>query len=180
MATRKTTGRVTAPKDQQPQSQPTSASAWKKGKTEGLLVRVPSGNTALIRTPGMDVFLQNGTIPNSLVPIVQASLATGKGPKDEDLVALMEDQETLNKIITLANDVLVQCCIDPVVEPAPTNEAGEVLPFNSPERDPEVLYADEVDFTDKMFIFGVATGGTQNVERFREQSGLDVGVVSTK
>jgi hypothetical protein len=175
------TGRVTAPKPvEEPLGDPTSAAAWKKGKAEGLLVRVPSGNTARIRTPGMDVFLHNGTIPNALIPLVQKSIRTGKEPTEKELEAILGDDAGLDKIIDLAENVLVEVCIDPVVAPTPYDDEGNRLKFDDSRRDENLLYADEVDFADKMFIFSVATGGTQNLERFREQSGLNVGVISER
>jgi len=176
-------GRVTPGQtDSEPLGEPTSAAAWKKGKVEGLLVRVPSGNTAKIRTPGMEVFLQNGVIPNALIPIVQKAMKSGKEPTDEELAEMLnaDDGKGLDNIIDLAESVLVNCCIDPVVEIPPVDDAGERIPIGDPRRDENVLYADEVDFADKMFIFSVATGGTSNLERFREQSGLDVAMVSER
>jgi hypothetical protein len=171
------TGRTTPKKDSESLGEPTSAAAWKKGKTEGLLVRVPSGNTALIRTPGMEVFIRKGTIPNALIPLIQKSLKTGKEPSEEELADVLGDEEGLDKIIDLAENVLVDVCIDPKVYPAPTDENGDRLPDDHPDRDPNVLYADDVDFVDKMYIFSVATGGPSQMEAFRQQSGLNVGVV---
>lgn len=148
---------------------PTSAKAWKKAATEGILIRVPSGNTCRMKTPGMEVFIKEGIIPNALLPVVQSMMAKGGEATDEEVSELMGDPEVLNKIFQLADAVTVYCCLDPEVHEVPADPA---------ERDDDLLYVDEVDFTDKMFIFSVATGGTQNLERFREQSGLDVGIVS--
>lgn len=172
-------GRTTPKKDTESLGEPTSAAAWKKGKTEGLLVRVPSGNTALIRTPGLEVFVRKGTIPNALIPLIQKSLKTGKEPTEDELAEVLGDDEGLDKIIDLAENVLVEVCIDPKVLPAPVDEEGNRLPDDHPDRDPDVLYADDVDFLDKMYIFSVATGGPSQMEAFRKQSGLDVGPVQS-
>jgi hypothetical protein len=155
----------------------TPAKEWKKRTKEGLYVRVPSGNTAYIRTPGMEVFLERGLIPNALLPLITDSLNRGGPPKDEDLAGLLKDQEKLQEIIDLANGITVYCCIDPVVEPIPLYDDGSIIPIGSSDRDEDLLYVDEVDFNDKMFILGVATGGIEALERFREEQGLDVGVV---
>lgn len=158
-------------------SGPTSASQWKKKTTEGLLVRVPSGNTALIRTPGMSVFLEAGVIPNALLPLIQDSMTRGAAPKDEDLVDLLKDKQKIQDIVDLASAVTVYCCIDPVVAEKPLDDDGNLIPIGDKRRDPDTLYVDEVDFNDKMFIFATATGGTEGLERFRQEQGLDVGVV---
>lgn len=160
----------------------TSAKSWKKRTKEGLLVRVPSGNTAFIRTPGMEVFLEQGLIPNALLPLITESFQRGGPPKDEDLVGMLKDKEKLQEIIDMANAVTVYCCIDPVVEPIPVygpehEKAGKVIPVGSKDRNEDLLYVDEVDFNDKMFILGTATGGVEALERFREEQNLDVGTV---
>jgi len=161
---------------------PTPAKQWKKKTSEGLYVRVPSGNTAYIRTPGMNVFLEQGLIPNALLPLITESLNRGGPPKDEDLASLLKDKKKLQVIIDLANGVTVYCCVDPEVHEVPYydddhEKAGQVIPIGSKDRDEDLLYVDEVDFNDKMYIFGVATGGVEALERFREEQGLDVGVV---
>ena len=58
--------------------------------------------------------------------------------------------------------------VEPPVSPIPPEvEVNGVL---SPGlRDPDVLYVDEVDIEDRMFILNFALGGTRNLERFREE-----------
>lgn len=147
----------------------TPASAWKKQTVEGTLLTVPSGNTALVRSPGMQVFLQEGVIPNGLMGLVQEAMVTG-GTAQINEKEILADPQKLQQIIDLADAVTVYCCIDPKVVAAPAN-----IPFGDPGRDPDVLYVDEVDFMDKMFIFNFAVGGgTADVEKFRTQSFTDV------
>lgn len=153
-------------------STPTSAAAWKKKTGDGLLLRVPSGNIIKIRTPGMDAFLTEGVIPNGLIPLImdmmkQAKAGVDETPEDE-LIAMLEDRAKIEQIVTLANAVSIYCAVEPAIHPLP--EDGE-------ERDEELLYVDDVDFNDKMYIFAVATGGIEGLERFRAESGLDVGPV---
>lgn len=156
------TKRTTAkkPREEDVLEPPTPASSWKKKGSEGILIRVPSGNVARIRTPGIEVFVTQGTIPNGLMPMITASMKRGGPPKDDDLAKMLEDKEMLQQIIDLSSAVTVHCCLDPVVLPVP--EEGV-------ERDPDALYVDEVDFNDRMYIFGVAVGGTSNLEQFHRQ-----------
>jgi len=166
------TKRTTAKKKPPPEDvleAPTPAQAWKKKSSEGILVRVPSGNIAKIRTPGIEVFVTQGVIPNGLMPIIMGAMKRGGPPKDDDLVSMLENKETLQQIIDLSSAVTVYCCIDPVVLPVPMMMVdGKQVP-DPDGRDPDALYVDDVDFDDRMYIFGVAVGGTSNLERFREQ-----------
>jgi hypothetical protein len=167
-------GRVTPSKRAQgAPSSPTQASSWKKGTVGGTLVVVPSGNTALIRTPGMQAFLTEGVIPNGLMPIIQEAMLSGAAPSEDSLAPMMNDPEKIKQIMELADAITVSCCMDPKVTPAPTMkiDGKDVpLPFDHPDRDENTLYVDEVDFNDKMFIFNVAVGGTADLEKFRTQS----------
>jgi len=157
---------------------PTAASTWKKKTVGGTLLSVPSGNTALVRAPGMQVFLQQGVIPNGLMSIVKESMDKGKAPVEKTLSSMMDDPEKLQEIVQLADAVVVYCCIDPAVYAPPKDEEGTPVPFTDPRREGDKLYVDEVDFNDKMFIFNFAVGGSSNLEKFREELELDVPDVS--
>ena len=189
MATkRNSSGRVTAKKTQTqtegPADKPTSASQWKAQVAGGTLVRVPSGNTASIRTPGMSVFLEAGVIPNSLLPLIQELMQSPKKGKqqkaelsDEDVAELMDDPQKIQDIISLAKAVTVYCCIDPQVSAVPKTLEGEVIPIGDSRRDPNTLYVDEVEFNDRMYIFAAATGGVAGFEKFREEQAAAMGAV---
>lgn len=148
----------------------TSANAWKKQVTGGTLLTVPSGNTALVRAPGMQAFLKEGVIPNSLMSIVQESMTAGTAPSEAAQQSMVDDPQKLQDLMKLVDAVTVSCCLDPKVLPAPLDTEGNALPFDHEDRDENVLYADEVDFNDKMFIFQFAVGGTADLEKFRSQS----------
>lgn len=111
----------------------TSASSWKKQSVEGTLITVPSGNTALVRAPGMQVFLTEGVIPNGLMSLVQEAMVSGQAPKGLDESEFLKDPAKLQQIIDLADAVTVYCCIDPKVQPAPRDEGGNVLPVRGRE-----------------------------------------------
>ena len=153
----------------------TSASTWKRQTVEGTLLTVPSGAVALVRAPGMQVFLKEGVIPNALMPIVQEAMVRGTAPSDEDMGSLVDDPKKIQEIMNLADSVTIFCCIDPKVHPIPVGEVivagiptAQVIPFGDPKRDPDILYVDEIDFNDKMFIFNFAVGGgTADFAKFR-------------
>lgn len=146
---------------------PTPASTWKKKTVGGTLISVPSGNTALVRAPGMQVFLEQGVIPNALMPIIKEAMQKGAAPNESDMGDMIADPDKLRDLVELANAVTVFCCIDPKVSHPPTDEAGVVIPMGDPRRDEETLYIDEVDFNDKMYIFNFAVGGPADLDKFR-------------
>lgn len=179
MATTDKPNRNTRPRprsvDKGTSDSPTSASSWKKKTVGGTLFTVPSGNTALIRTPGMQAFIKQGIIPNALMPFIQEAMKKGEKPSDVDVSQLLDDPTRLNQIMDLADAVTVNCCIDPKVEAIPLDEDENQIPIGDSRRDDDTLYVDEVDFEDKMYIFNLAVGGTSDLEKFREgpQSSVD-------
>jgi hypothetical protein len=158
----------------------TSASAWRAQTLGGTPLRVPSGNVCLIKeSSGLHVFVQNGSIPNALMPLIDEAMKKGKPPESADL-SLEKNPDLLNDIVTLCDTVTLSLVLKPVVKPIPylVNSEGRVA--RDPEGKPIVLpssqretgdfiYVDEVDFEDKMFIFNYAVGGTTDLERFRQE-----------
>lgn len=174
---------------------PTPASQW-KGKNERRPhpLTVPSGNTCLVRRVGMEAFLQGGVIPNGLMDIVVDAMdrAKARGAKRSSTPAvtkseerkLMEeiqkDPQKVEQMFDLVDIVTCQVVVEPKVVPAKWSQAdvaaglceaedlGKVIPFS--QRDDDLLYVDEVDQADKMFIFNYVVGGSADVERFRAES----------
>jgi hypothetical protein len=148
----------------------TTARGWKRSSdvaTRNVPLEVPSGNTCLVRPVGMQAFIAEGLIPNSLMGIVTTALEAGeKGETvDEDAVVeqfiedIKADPDRVMDMIRMADACTVYCVIEPKVMPSPKG---------AEERDPDVLYVDEVDLDDKMFIMNFAVGGTRDLEPFRE------------
>jgi hypothetical protein len=156
----------------------TSVSQWKqKSPLKPIPLELPSGNTCLVRPVGMDAFLKQGLIPNSLLGIVSKALAAGEAGKAGDLdmgefmSEALQDPEKLRSIFDVADAATVYCVLEPRVEPIPEEDpAGGVA-----VRDPEKLYVDEIDLDDKLFIFNFAVGGTRDLEAFRQATTSGVG-----
>jgi len=164
----------------------TSAKQWKKNVVKGLrALELPSGNTAKVKAPGMQAFLAQGFIPNSLMSMVIASLDqnSGKTPKktpaqlakERDVEAekfmkeVAADPTKIAELMTAMDKVWLECVVEP-----------ETLPATDEVRDDEHLYVDEVDFDDKMFVFQFAVGGTRDIEQFRKGVTKRVGAVQNK
>ena len=159
---------------------PTSASNWKKKAAVGTLVVVPSGNEVRVRTPGMQAFLSNGIIPNGLMPMIQDAMKMGEAPSEDDAQKLMDDPDKINEILQLSDAVALFCFIEPALSPIPLEPEPDAegnylpIPLGDARRDEDVLYVDEVDLNDKLFIFQFAVGGTAKLEQFRQEQGSDV------
>lgn len=151
----------------------TPVSEWKSAKTKGHALKVPSGNVALVRNPGMQAFLRAGLIPNSLMPLVTEALERGKPPSPDVLGERLKNLEVIDDMMQAIDSVTIFCVIEPKVTAVPTEltVGGDQIsiPIGDPRRNEDLLYVDEVDEEDKMFIFNWAVGGTRDLERFRQE-----------
>lgn len=144
-----------------------SASDFKK-KRGGGLFELPSGLYMKLRNPGgMAVLLKEGMIPNSLLAVANKSLEGKRsGPEDFKAEDGKLNLEMVNDMMQLMDHIIVVCAVEPRVYPAPGVED---------ERSDDLLYADEIEDEDKMFVFQWLTGGTADLESFRQRysSNLD-------
>lgn len=125
-------------------------------------LELPSGAVIQAKNSGsMSVFMKAGVIPNSLMAIVQESMASGQQP---DMSSVLKDGnldlDMVRDMLDVINTVTVECWVMPPVLPIPENEQ---------DRDPELLYVDEVLDDDKVFVFQWVTGGTRDLEQFRQE-----------
>jgi len=134
----------------------------------GGTIELPSGFVVKVRNPGgLRVFMESGTIPNSLMSIVQESLDKGKKLTEQDLMNDGElDPQMIKDMMELNDQVAMKVLVEPKVHPIPEKEE---------DRNEDLLYVDELPEEDKLFLFQWVTGGTRNLERFRNehQAGVD-------
>lgn len=153
--TRKAAG---VPSDRQA---PTPVSGWKKA---GEMLTLPSGNTIQLKNPGIMGLAKNGVVPNGLMATIMMSIQTGQEPTAEKL---MENVDVADMFAMMSNAIILMA-VDPEVYPTPSE--GE-------ERDPALLYIDDISEEDQMFIWQWATGGTADVEQFRRESASSMGAL---
>lgn len=142
-------------------------SAFKK-KREGRLLQLPSGLVVRAMRVDLQTFIARGSVPNPLMTVVQEALAKGDKANIPEMVGLEDgsvDLEMVNEMMEIVDSVLVETVLAPKVHP---------LPAEGEEPNDELLYVNDVDPEDKMFIFQWAVGGTDDVERFREEAGADL------
>ena len=129
---------------------PTPGATWRKPREVGETVRLPSGNIATLRPVALDQLMLSGKIPDLLTPIAAKSLWT-----ETDTGMIADQVETAKGFAELVNLIVPAAVIEPriVAEPA---------------ADDEITLAD-IEFSDKIAIFQLATGGATVLKSFREQ-----------
>lgn len=165
----------------------TKARDWKKSSaTLEQDLELPSGNIALVRRVTPEAFLASGTIPDPLTNIIRESIHDKKGLPPSKIEEIATDPALIGSALQMMDSVLCFCVREPSVQMPPKcrvcgfyyTEGNEVHTnkqkddyhdYQEDMRDPEILYADDVDLEDKFFIFQFAVGGTRDLERFRTQ-----------
>lgn len=149
-----------------PANQPTSVAQWKKNALPPL-VTLPSGNAMRVKKMGLQALMRTGKMPNSLMSYAEKAVKKGKKEEvtDADMMEILQDKKKLEEIAKFMDEVVILCAAEPEVHP---------IPEEGVERNDEILYVDEIDEEDKNFIFQVVTGGTTDVENFREEHSRNV------
>lgn len=161
---------------------------WKRSST-AVEVPLPSGKVCLANRIGMKSFLEQGTIPDYLTPIVNRIIREKRYLPPEEEKALANDPTAALKTAEMLDRALVLTVVEPKVHMPPgcaVPGCGKYLNFNdedvhnrkgdkfdhdfvSGEKDDNLLYADEVDLEDKLFLFNWSVGGGTDLNTFRQQ-----------
>jgi hypothetical protein len=151
----------------------TSASQWKKNAgAKPVDIELPSGNVAKVKQIPMPTLLADGLFPDSLAGFVREAINKDEAPADVKATAdkqiseLTKNPQDLADVFALFDKILVLAVVEPAVLPVPEDDN---------DREDELLYADEVDMEDKMFIFNFCVGGSKDLDRFRAESAAAMG-----
>jgi len=167
----------------------TPAKEWKSKEEKGERFTVPSGNTCLLREEALMAFMRSGAIPNVLMPIVQAAINSEDPAKEiEDL---SKQPEFIPGLLEMIDNLVVQVVLQPKVIRPPVcivcegNKIVDGLACKQcegtgewPERDPEKLYVDEVDFEDRVAISDHVLEKANLMSTFRGKQERNVVAVS--
>lgn len=134
---------------------PTPGAAWRKPREVGETVRLPSGNVATLRPVALDQLMLSGKIPDLLTPIAAKSLWT-----ETDTGAIADQVETAKGFAELVNLIVPLAMLAPRVVAEPAGD-DEIAP-------------DDIEFSDKIAIFQLATGGATVLANFRKGQETDV------
>lgn len=162
-------------------------------KRLGGVMELPSGLVVKAKNPGgMRAFLNSGMIPNSLMAIIQKGLDKGSGKNiaGEIVKDGQIDPQMVTDMMTMMDNIAVKVIVEPVIHPTLTENDRLVWNDNHPDdvkdtveqlRSDDKLYADELPDDDKMFLFQWVSGGTKDLETFRQQhaAGVDALPAST-
>lgn len=154
-------------------------------------MELPSGFVVKVRNPGgLRAFVGNGTIPNSLMLIIQKGIKKGSAAGLED--EIMPDGKLDTKMMAEMNDLMDTIAMNTIVDPkiAPKLTQVDLDRYNELNgttftdiediRSDEVLYIDELPEDDKAFIFQWIQGGTRDLEEFRRKLEQNLAVVAKK
>lgn len=166
-APRMATPKKAVPRKTATAAKPTSVAEWKKSASD--TIELPSGKFMRIRKIGMQALVAAGVIPNSLMSIMQSALDKGKGVEDKVMANMAQNPDSLIDMVMMMNRITCMIAYEPQVHMPPKNEA---------DRDEELLYADEVDEVDKSFLFQLVSGGTSDLETFRQEHAASMDAVS--
>lgn len=144
-----------------------SAGAFKQ-RRGGEDLQLPSELWIKAKRVELQTMVLQGAVPNALMEVVSAALEKGQKSDIPKMMGVEEgkiDLDMVNDMYEMVNAVVVQVFVEPKCYPVPEAED---------DRDDDLLYVDEVDDTDKMFLFQWASGGTSDLERFREEADADM------
>lgn len=139
-----------------------------KKRKEGSLVTLPSGLTILGRRVELRSFLEQGDVPNPLIAVVEEALNKGSEADIDQITGFGTkgvDMDMVRDMYQMVDNVVVSVMVEPQCHPKPEDGV---------ERDDNLLYVDEVDDEDKMFLFQWCTGGTSDLATFREGAKADL------
>lgn len=134
---------------------------------------LPSGQTCRARKIGMEGLISAGLIneADSLTELVdQKHVRKVKGakgkPDGEELnsQSLVKDPKALGSLIEMADRSLPLILVSPVVR-LHKDEKGVPIPLE--DRDPSLIYTDQIDMLDKFELFGWAMGDMAGLQSFR-------------
>jgi len=148
-----------------PRKKVTPVSDWKKTPEP---IELPSGKFMLVKNTSLASFVLTGQIPNSLMSVIQGSVNSKKSKSGEAIMAeITDDPKAIIDLFSMVDKYVTLVAIEPEVHMPPEDPT---------DRDDDLLYTDEIDQADKMYLFQRAVGGTTDLERFRGElaAGMDL------
>jgi hypothetical protein len=150
----------------------------------------PLGQTLLAKKVSIEGLLEMGilTMADSLTPLMEQHTKkrmkngpSGPATAEVDTNALMGDPNAMKSVMTLVDKIMPIVVVSPSValhyEEVTVGKTTVTRMIPQDKRQPGMVYTDQIDFMDKMFIFEWAVGGLQAMLSFRQGSPTDVGSV---
>lgn len=179
------------PQDRNAKRTVTSAADWKrKTGSKGTDIELPSGNIAKIKAVPITKLVEMDVFPDSLESIIAektktdsaVTVVTAKHPDEAEVKKAVANPKDLAKLMNSVDRITALAVLEPKVllhleNVAEEGEEPQWEDIPDDERDEDVLYTDDVDLEDKMFIFQFCVGGTADLDRFRAEFGESLGAM---
>jgi hypothetical protein len=141
-------------------STPSTPQDFKKKRAIGVMLELPSGASIKVKSVDLVSLVVSGKIPNSLLATVQGHLE-GVDPEatvsEATKMAEKMDPEELAEVFSVMDTLVMAIAMEPKIHPVPEDEG---------QRSDDLLYIDEVDGEDKLFMFNWSQEGLANMKRF--------------
>lgn len=151
-----------------PRKKPTAVSDWKKSPEP---IELPSGKFIVLSNASLSSFILTGQIPNSLMSVITSSVNSKKKVGKEAMDNILENPKALEDMFKSVDIYVCAVALDPKIHP---------MPEDPEERDDDLLYIDEIEQSDKMYIFQRGIGGTTDLETFRRELAAGVDLVQQR
>jgi hypothetical protein len=179
----RTASKVKPAAEEQP-SNPYAPTAW--GTASNFVdLTMPSGQTAQVRQAGVQNLVSAGVLDDvdTLSTLVnEKHVKRVKGKPVVDAKSMMADPKNMLRVLATVDKVVEYMVIQPPVK-RPVEQymdsEGQVKERPIVGREPGVVYTDQIDLNDRMFIFQYSTGGATDVEQFRGQLAEIMGSMAT-
>jgi hypothetical protein len=158
-----------------------TANSWKKAKAT-MELELPSGEVCMVKRPGLPQLIAENVLPDMLTPIAnkaiekgQSGMGVSEAESQEMMANLMKQENGLESMLDSFSRITAHCVIEPTVvfhKRKVDDAKWEAIPEN--ERDEDILYTDDVDLEDQMFIFQFVVGGSKDLTEFRRKLGEPV------
>lgn len=128
---------------------------WKQRGQDrtGKYITLPTGPIVKVRKPKLLDMFASGQIPGELI-----NLARNK-TEDELNKKIEGNPEARKKTLEMMNAVVKAAFVEPKI-------------VDEPDYDKQEIHVDDLDMSDKLFVYKIAMGGTEELKKFREQSDL--------
>ena len=150
--------------------------AWGSSESPLQDLTVPSGQTCLVRRPGVEGLLVEGLLfeTDFLSTIIHDNVVLaekGIEAKPVDLEKITQDPKKLAELFRTVDKIVCAVVVKPHVKRPPDNMLN---------RQAGVVYTDMIDMADKMFIVDFAIGGSSDLDSFLAQPSPGVGGVQNR
>jgi hypothetical protein len=137
---------------------------------------VPSGQTCLVRRPGVERLLREGVLfeSDTLTTMVHENIErieSGKPEQEVDIESLLSDPKKFGELMETTDRIVEACVLKPTVR----------RELNDPtNREEGIVYTDDISMEDKFAILEFALGGSRDLAGFRGGSAEAVGGVPAR